>query len=412
MRLTPEQSKQFWALFNRSPLFARWPGAQSDPDVTPQIVPIPPDGIIYEPGDPPAYLYLIGAGSVTLSLLYRGDPWLQQQVGPGDYFGQMGLFANQYNSRAVATQDTILYRLDAATLRKALDQNPALQEELIHEKRAGRLRRIPLLHGLTDDQLRWLAQIVQERNFARGERLPLTSDAGLWIVDYGQISVTGPANPHEDWPKWGVTAGNFFFSPGPDLQFGRKCIADTAVTTLPSRLFYIPVGATNRLIATFPAMGAVVAKPIDIAQDLANVEPFSVYLTTRQREDLAQYAGWEFVPAGQNVTTQGSVGHSFVYVRNGAAVVTAVDDRGRSRPRSYLQAGDFYGMTSLLEGRNARRHRSRRARARRGWTRRRRDHRPQPGRCPSHVRCRRENVAQGRSAGPRHRRDQRGETPV
>ena len=92
MRLTPEQSKQFWALFNRSPLFAKWPGAQSDPDVMPEIVPIPPDGIIYEPGDHPAYLYLIGAGSVTLSLLYRGDPWLQQQLGPGDYFGQMGLF--------------------------------------------------------------------------------------------------------------------------------------------------------------------------------------------------------------------------------------------------------------------------------------------------------------------------------
>ena len=189
-------------------------------------------------------------------------------MAPATISAKWGSFANQYNSRAVATQDTVLYRVDAATLRKALDQNPALQEELLHEKRAGRLRRIPLLHSLTDDQLRWLAQIVQERNFAKGERLPLTSDAGLWIVDYGQISVTGPANPHEDWEKWGVTAGNFFFSPSPDLQFGRKCIADTAVTTLPSRLFYIPVGATNRLIATFPAMGDIVAKPIDIAEDL------------------------------------------------------------------------------------------------------------------------------------------------
>ncbi len=351
MRLTPAQSTQFWAQFNNSPLFAKWPTARDNLYAMLELMPIPPDGVIYEPGDPPSYLYLIGAGSVQLSLLHNGKPYLQQELGPGDHFGQMGLFANKYRSRAVATPETVLYRMSAAGLRTALDQNPALQEELLHEKRAGRLRRIPLLHSMTDDQLRWLAQVIEERTVARGEKLPLGSDAGLWIVDYGQIKVTGPANPHEEneWPKWGITAGNFFFSPGPDLQFGRKCIAETAVAAAPGRLYYLPVRAANRLIATFPEMGNRVAEPLDIAQILSTIPQFQL-LTHQQQEHLAQYAGWEFVPAGQNVTTQGSVGHSFVYIFDGAAVVTAVDDRGRSRPRTYFKAGDAYGTTSLLAG--------------------------------------------------------------
>ena len=351
MRLEPAQTRQFWSQFKDSPLFAKWPGARDNPHVDIELVPIPSDGIIYEPGDAPTYLYLIGAGSVVLSLLYKEQPWLQQPLGPGDYFGQMGLFANHYRSRAVAAPGTVLYRMSAATLRMALDQNPGLQEELLHETRAGRLRRIPLLRDLSDDQLRWLAQLVQERNFTKGERLPLESDAGLWIVDYGQIQVTGPANPHEgsDWPKWGLTAGNFFFSPSTDMKYGRKCIADSATAAVASRLYYLPVSAANRLISTFPGMGKMVAAPIDIAKLLAKVEFFQL-ATHQQQEHLAQYAGWEFVPAGQNVTTQGSLGHSFIYINDGAAVVTAIDDRGRSRPRTYLTEGDSYGKTSLLEG--------------------------------------------------------------
>jgi len=350
MRLSPEQTRQLWAQYSKSPLFAKWPEALKVLDTLLEPAPVPRDGIIYEPGDAPTYLYLIGAGSVELSLLVEGRPALQHQLGPGDYFGQMGLFNREYRSRAVAAPGTTLYRMSAAVLRMALDQNPGLQEELIHETRAGRLRRIPLFRDLSDGQVRWLAQIVQERDFAKGTRLPLESDAGLWIVDYGQVCVMGPANPHADmWKEWGITAGNFFFSPSPELRFGRKCVADSATTTVPSLLLFLPVSVANQLIGAFRDMGNMVKAPLEIGELLATTELLQG-LDTRQQQHLAQYAAWEFVPAGQNVTTQGSLGHSLVYVRDGAAVVTAVDERGRERPRSYLTAGRSYGATSLLEG--------------------------------------------------------------
>jgi CRP-like cAMP-binding protein/membrane protein YdbS with pleckstrin-like domain len=350
MRLTPAQTRQVWARFSNSPLFAKWPGALNVLDTLLELAPVPPDGIIYEPGDAPAYLYLISEGSVEQRVLMKGTPWLTQRLGPGEHFGQMGLFASEYRSQAVADPGTILYRMSAAALRMALDQNPGLQEELLHEKRAGRLRRIPLFRDLSDGQLRWLAQVIQERDFAMDAPIPVASEAGLWIVDYGQSQVTGPANPHAtDWPTWGITAGNFFFSPSAQLKFGRNCIANTATAAVSSHLLFLPVAVADKLIAAFPDMGAMVAKPIDIAALLAGTELLQL-LTQRQQQHLAQYAAWEFVPAGQNVTTQGSLGHSYVYITDGAAVVTAVDERGRQRPRNYLTQGEAYGTTSLLEG--------------------------------------------------------------
>jgi membrane protein YdbS with pleckstrin-like domain len=74
-------------------------------------------------------------------------------------------------------------------------------------------------------------------------------------------------------------------------------------------------------------------------------------MTEEHFRHLAQFCGWEFIPSGQNITTQGATGHSFVILRDGGAVVHAVDDSGHQRPRNALRAGDSYGQTSLLEGR-------------------------------------------------------------
>ena len=65
---------------------------------------------------------------------------------------------------------------------------------------------------------------------------------------------------------------------------------------------------------------------------------------------LAQFCAWEFVPVSQNITTQGNLGHSFVILKNGSAVIQALDENGRLRPQSALRALASYGETSLLQG--------------------------------------------------------------
>jgi membrane protein YdbS with pleckstrin-like domain len=133
------------------------------------------------------------------------------------------------------------------------------------------------------------------------------------------------------------------------MRFGQNCIADRAQARQKSHLFLLPPVLFNALAATFEDVRALVQKPTDIAGYLIGVRPLQD-LSSAARRHLAQFCGWMFVPAGQNITTQGQLGYGLVILRQGEAVVVAVDDRGRPRPRNYLRAQASYGETSLIQG--------------------------------------------------------------
>jgi membrane protein YdbS with pleckstrin-like domain len=98
-----------------------------------------------------------------------------------------------------------------------------------------------------------------------------------------------------------------------------------------------------------PEVAELLDRPLDVVPIIEQL-PLFRGLTPRHLSHLAQFIGWEFVPAGQNVTTQGNTGHSYVILREGAAAVVAYDDQGRERPRNKLLPVTAYGETSLLEG--------------------------------------------------------------
>ena len=345
------EAKKVWELFGKSSLFSKWPGARDQLPGLLEAAPFAEGGVVYEPGDLPICLFLITEGKVTETVRHEGRPWLRMEYGQGQLFGQQALFTNDYRSRAVAQPGTTLYCLSAATLRVAMEQNRDLAEELLHEKRAVRLRRIPLLRHLPDEQVRQLAQVTEEQDCLEGASLPLDDKPGIWIVDWGQLRVAGAAaRTSRDWTDWGIAAGNFVVAPGGGLQVGDRCAATAATAHVKTHLFYLPASHANRLLAAFPAVHAALGQPIDIVEILRTVALFGEPLEDQHREHLAQFCAWEFIPAGQNITTQGSIGHSFVILRSGAAVVIALDEAGRPRPRKYLEHGGSYGRTSLLKG--------------------------------------------------------------
>jgi CRP-like cAMP-binding protein len=350
--LSEAEATAFWELFKDTPLFTGWPEAKAQISLLIAPVALPANHEVFRSSDAPVSLFFVVRGRVEETFREEGRAWLMRVFVAGQYFGQEALFTEVYQSRAVASPDAQIYRMSAATLRQAMEVNPELFEELLHERRAIRLRRIPLFRSLADAQVRALAHVIEERSLGAGAALTLTEDnAGIWIIDLGQVEVTGSANPYPaDWPRWALTAGNFFVAPGAELRFGRHCAAQSAQGRLPTRFFFLPAAHADRLIAAMPDVSAVVQRPLTIPDILPRGDPF-VGLTERQRQHLAQVCGWEFVPKEQTITTQGSVGHSFVVLRDGAAVVLATDDRGHPRPRNYLMGGNFYGATSLLEGR-------------------------------------------------------------
>ncbi len=216
-----------------------------------------------------------------------------------------------------------------------------------------------MFRDLTDDQVRWLAQLVEERDLRAGVKPDLQKDPGFWIVDRGQLAVSGPLNPFpSDWQAWRITAGNFLVAPGDPaqaadpakaMQFGLNCAAEDAGATVDTHLFYLPAVHAHRVIAQFPDVGKLIHEPLNIVASLEQA-PLFQGLNALQMQHLAQFCGWEFVPEKQNVTTQGSAGHSYVILRDGGALITAYDNYGRERPRSRLQPRASYGKTSLFKG--------------------------------------------------------------
>lgn len=346
--LNEEERKEFWATFKNSPLFKEWKDAEKTLHGQFDRQPFRPGEIVFHAGDSADYLYLVGSGVISQSSKQDGVEWLHRRFTSGDYFGQHALFGDKHHSDAVAETDGVLYKMFAGHLRTAMERNSGLYETLLQEKRASRLRSIPLFRALTDSQIMRLSLVTEEVNLGRGEAVPLGQKPGVWIIDAGQVTITGPASLGR--PKWRLTAGNFFFAPG--AQRGARCIATTASAYLASRCFYLPADHIEHLANAFADVGRLIAQPVDIVAALMNAAPLrQAGLTDVHCEHLAQFCAWSFVPERQNITTQGALGHSFVILREGAAMVTNFDEQGRTRPQNYLRPGSAYGETSLLEGR-------------------------------------------------------------
>lgn len=379
-------------IFTGSVLFAKWPSFRNDLQFRVDAVPIAVGRPIFSPGDAPRYLFLVLSGSVIERSLrdhegLDGPIWLELKHRSGGYFGQHALFTERYDSFAVAAEETLVLRMAAADLRAALERDPDLYEKLLQEKLASRLRRIPLLQALEDWQVRRLTQVIQDKkDLARGARLPLGDEPGVWMMDWGQLAVTGLTSyaGAPDTP-WRLSAGNFIISGGAQhmtdvsatLRAGRVHIASGAEALAKTHVFYLPISDADRLVNAFQLVHRMLEEPFDIVSHLQSVaetervrETFphrlgdaqtrsadeshrlfsAAGMTPAHLEHLAQFCGWEFIPAEQNITTQGSVGHSFIIMVRGKALVSALDERGRPRPRNMLLSGDYYGETSLLEG--------------------------------------------------------------
>lgn len=349
--LNEEERTEFWATFRNSPLFKEWKDAEKTLHGQFDRQPFRPGDIVFHAGDSADYLYLVGSGVISQSSKQDGVEWLHRRFTSGDYFGQHTLFGDKHHSDAVAETDGVLYKMFAGHLRTAMERNSGLYETLLQEKRASRLRSIPLFRALTDSQIMRLSLIVEEVSFQRGDSVPLGQKPGVWIIGFGQVRVTGPSSLGH--ANWRLSAGNFFFAPG--ARRGAHCVAATATAHLPTQCYYLPAEHINRLADAVADVGRLVAQPVDIVASLQKAEPLQkANLTDAHCKHLAQFCGWGFVPERQNITTQGALGHSFVILRDGAAMVTNFDEQGRTRPQNYLRPnrpGSAYGETSLLEGR-------------------------------------------------------------
>lgn len=87
---------------------------------------------IYKSGDPSDALYIVRQGSVAIYSDKPGKPvHLQARLGPGDFFGELGLFDGFERSASARTnEDSRLLVIPKETLLPFLDDHPALALKL------------------------------------------------------------------------------------------------------------------------------------------------------------------------------------------------------------------------------------------------------------------------------------------
>jgi CRP-like cAMP-binding protein len=193
MNLTDAELKDFWSLFRDKPLFAKWKDveAQVNPQIEREV--FKPNQAVFRPGSLAESVYFVAQGTIIQTVRVGDTPWLRRELKRGDYFGHQALFSDKYSAEVVTATDTVVYTLPAQTIRLAMEQNPDLYEDLLHEKRAERLRAIPLFRSLPEDDLLRLSNVLEEVDVPANTTLPLGKQPGLWIVDSGHVRVAGPA---------------------------------------------------------------------------------------------------------------------------------------------------------------------------------------------------------------------------
>jgi CRP-like cAMP-binding protein len=345
--LTEQECKAAWEAIKTTPLAQIWPELEKIYLPLTEKVDLAPDQYVFRQGDAAERFYIVGSGLLRQTLQRDGNAWVQRELSAGDIFGQGALYLREQQTEVQAVRASVIYRMSPNDLRTALERNEKLFEFVLREKQIMRLRSFPLLRCLTDAQLGWVAALIEEIVIAPDADVPMTGKAGLWIIERGQIGVTGPAARGR--PVTRLTAGNFFLTPGPDVRHGADCVAQTARAYVKTQVFYLPQAIFNALAQAFPDFASLSQRPLPITYILEGVGPLTG-LTDEHRQHLAGFCGWRFVPAGQNITSQGQPGYTLVILREGAALITALDDRGRQRPRNRLLAPTWYGETSLLHG--------------------------------------------------------------
>ncbi len=346
--LTEAQKKEAWEALKDTPLSKVWKELETNYLSRLERVEIQPGQLVAAEGDPVSAFTIVGSGELQGILRHGKRTWFQWKLKPGDCFGQATLYLNLPQFEVRALTRAVLYRLQPFELRGAIERNEKLQEFLLHQDLAGRLRRLPLLRTLDDATIRQIADLIREVEVAANSEVNLTAEPGLFVIEWGQVTVDGPVAQNR--PGWRLTAGNFFITPGDERRLGKNCVANRAVARYKSRLFFFPADLFNALARKFGDVHSLVREPLNIAHYLDNVDPLR-NLPQEARRHLAQFCGWMFVPAGQNITTEGQPGHELVILRQGAAIILAVDERGRPRPRNLLRAPAAYGETSLTAGR-------------------------------------------------------------
>jgi CRP-like cAMP-binding protein len=173
--------------------------------------------VIYSQGTPATAMYLIKSGRVRL---VTDQLDVLANLNAGSLFGDVDVLAGHaHSTTAEAATDVTVWSLLADDLSALMVEQPDVGRQLklaagISEDQFAErhLRRLALLNGLTQEQVREVAQHLQPEHFTAGQSIYRQGMPGdsLYLIEEGQVSVQS-RDPQGEAQVWATLVSGEFF---------------------------------------------------------------------------------------------------------------------------------------------------------------------------------------------------------
>ncbi len=100
MKPDRRQQAEIWEVLKASPLVQKWPQFQSAVLPNADLVQYGAGDFVFRRGDAPRYLFIVVTGLVLMRLHEGGETWYEQEIKPGQVFGQQALWDEPYRTTA------------------------------------------------------------------------------------------------------------------------------------------------------------------------------------------------------------------------------------------------------------------------------------------------------------------------
>lgn len=247
----------------------------------------PAGELIYAEGTPGDAMYLVEAGQVKLVSDAATEAELLERIHAGESFGEMALLTGRTRAEAAkAVEDTTLWVLYKSEYDDLIVQHPALSLALSRalstrlsntegEFVERHLRRLNLFAGLSQKELREIAQFVQPLRFRPGEMICVAGQPAnhVYLIETGEAREIA-------WGPGGQTIVLDLL--GPQQSFGEKAVVQSATYPVTVQavgeveLWAIAKNDFDRMLARYPALALNVTRRM--AEELDRAAKRSVHL--------------------------------------------------------------------------------------------------------------------------------------
>ena len=189
--------------------------------------------VIFERNDYTNSFFMIVSGEVAVEVLREGGPASWFKLGPGEFFGELGLISGRRRSSSVkAGRDCVLIEAPRRAMLKLIASVESIRKRVDETflKRAVRAYLAPMLPEAELDDL--LAAGVRVNAYGGGETLFKEGDApdGLYLIRRGSVTISRVIAGREVVLSY-LSAGNYVGEMALLSQSPRMATVKAAVTT-------------------------------------------------------------------------------------------------------------------------------------------------------------------------------------